>query len=47
MTLEIQPLIKRGSIWMDNKTLFPVLEMGFLILDILTKSANVDHFVAC
>jgi len=29
MTLEIQTLIKRESKWMDHKTLFPVLEMGF------------------
>jgi hypothetical protein len=26
----VQPLIKRESIWMYHKTLFPVLEMGFL-----------------
>ena len=25
----LQPLIKGGSIWMDHKTLFPVLETGF------------------
>ena len=25
----VQPLIKRESVWLDHKTLFPVLEMGF------------------
>jgi len=25
----VQPLIKRESIWMDHKALFPVLETGF------------------
>ena len=35
----VQPLIKRESIWIDHKTLFPVLEAGFFILDILMKLA--------
>ena len=35
----VQPLIKRESVWMDHKTLFPVLEMGFCIFDILKKPA--------
>ncbi len=26
----IQPLIKSENTWMDHKTLFPVLEMGFI-----------------
>jgi len=26
----VQPLMKRASVWMDHKTLFPVLEIGFL-----------------
>jgi hypothetical protein len=38
LTLEIQPTIKRERIWMDHKALFPILEMGFCILDILMKS---------
>jgi hypothetical protein len=40
LTLEIQPLIKRESIWKDHKTLFPVLEMGFCIWDIHVKPAK-------
>ena len=27
----VQPLIKRQRMWMDHKTLFPLLEIGFLI----------------
>jgi len=40
LTLEIQPLIKRESIRMDHKTLFPVLEIGFFVLDIHLKPAK-------
>jgi hypothetical protein len=43
----VQPLIKRKSVWIDHKTLFPVLEIGFFISDIQMKAAKCSGCRLC